>query len=105
MAELLPLNQFMTYCAIGMGAVQLIFALNFVGSLVLGRRAGRNPWHANTLEWSAPSPPGHGNFDFQPVVYHGPYEFSHPDTETDHFPQTVSQASEMKVEPKEEEPV
>ena len=23
------------------------------------------------LEWIAPSPPGHGNFDFQPIVYRG----------------------------------
>ena len=21
-----------------------------------------NPWHATTLEWTAPCPPGHGNF-------------------------------------------
>lgn len=96
MAELLPMNQFMTYCAIGMGLAQLIFFVNFLGSLIFGKRVDRNPWNANTLEWTAPSPPGHGNFDFQPVVYRGPYEYSHPETETDHFPQTVVTAEELK---------
>ncbi len=96
MLELLPMNQFMTYCAIGMGAAQLIFLVNFVGSMFVGPKADRNPWNSNSLEWSAPSPPGHGNFDFQPIVYRGPYEYSHPDTETDHFPQIVAEATDMK---------
>ena len=91
LAELLPLNQFMTYCAIGMGAAQLIFAVNFFGSLFFGRPAGRNPWHANTLEWTTPSPPRHGNFDFQPIVLRGPYEYSHPDSEDDFLPQTKTE--------------
>ena len=34
-------------------------------------------------EWSAPSPPGHGNFDFQPIVYRGPYEYGSPEVDTD----------------------
>jgi len=96
MLELLPMNQFMTYCAIGMGAAQLIFLVNFVGSMFVGPKSDRNPWNSNSLEWSAPSPPGHGNFDFQPIVYRGPYEYSHPDTETDHFPQIVAAATDMK---------
>ncbi|MFT5301403.1 MAG: cytochrome c oxidase subunit 1 [Mariniblastus sp.] len=87
--ELLPLNQFMTICAIGMGLVQLIFVLNFVGSMVLGPQAGRNPWNSNTLEWTAPSPPPHGNFDVQPIVRRGPYEYSYPGRDQDFFPQTA----------------
>jgi len=59
-----------------MVAAQVIFAVNFIYSMFRGPVAGRNPWNANTLEWTAPSPPGHGNFDFQPVVYRGPYEYS-----------------------------
>jgi heme/copper-type cytochrome/quinol oxidase subunit 1 len=27
----------------------------------------KNPWEATTLEWSAPSPPGHGNFLTEPI--------------------------------------
>ncbi len=86
--ELLPLNQFMTVCAFAMGAVQIIFILNFFGSMLLGKKATRNPWNSNTLEWAAPSPPPHGNFDVQPIVRRGPYEYSHPDREEDFFPQT-----------------
>ena len=88
-AQLQPINQFMTICAIGMVSVQAIFAGNFFYSMFYGKRVGRNPWRANSLEWMAPSPPGHGNFDFQPVVYRGPYEYSHPDADDDFYPQTM----------------
>ena len=37
-----------------------------------------NPWDATTLEWTAPSPPRHGNFIKPPVAYRGPYEYSLP---------------------------
>ncbi len=86
--DLLPLNQFITFCAFAMGAAQLIFIVNFFGSILYGRPAGRNPWNANTLEWLAPSPPPHGNFDFQPIVVRGPYEYSHPDRDADYWPQS-----------------
>ena len=86
-AHLLPMNQFMTMCAIGMVTVQVIFAANFLYSIFWGREVGRNPWRANSLEWCAPSPPGHGNFDFQPIVYRGPYEYGSPEVDTDNYPQ------------------
>jgi cytochrome c oxidase subunit 1 len=35
------------------------------------------------LEWAAPSPPPHGNFDITPVAYRGPYEYSLPGRESD----------------------
>jgi len=86
--HLLPMNRFMTWCAIGMVATQIIFAFNFIYSMMFGKAAGRNPWNANGLEWMAPSPPGHGNFDFQPIVYRGPYEYNSPETDKDYYPQT-----------------
>ena len=86
-ADLLPINQVMTVSAILLGFTQILFAANFVGSLFFGKKVGRNPWQANTLEWAAPSPPGHGNFDFQPVVCRGPYEYSCPDVDVDFLPQ------------------
>ncbi len=86
-AHLLPLNVFITCCALALGAAQIIFAVNFVVSIFRGKKCGRNPWRANSLEWSAPSPPGHGNFDFQPVVYRGPYEYGSPEMEDDFYPQ------------------
>lgn len=87
--HLLPMNRFITWCAVGMVVSQVIFAVNFFYSIFKGQRVGRNPWRCNTLEWFAPSPPvGHGNFDAQPIVYRGPYEYGSPEVDTDHYPQT-----------------
>lgn len=86
--HLQPMNQFISICAILMVATQVIFAFNFFWSLFNGKKVGRNPWLANGLEWTAPSPPGHGNFDFQPIVYRGPYEYGSPEVDTDYYPQT-----------------
>ena len=58
-----------------------------VSHLFAGKKAERNPWQANTLEWSAPTPPPHGNFEVQPVVYRGPYEYSSPEVKEDWLPQ------------------
>jgi cytochrome c oxidase subunit 1 len=69
-------------------ASQSIFAVNFFYSLFFGPRVGRNPWKSNSLEWHASSPPPHGNFEQVPIVYHGPYEYSHPEVEEDYLPQT-----------------
>lgn len=79
--HLLPMNQFMTICAIIMGFAQFLLLGNFFLSIFYGQKVGRNPWNANGLEWSAPSPPGHGNFDVPPVCYRGPYEYSSPEAE------------------------
>ncbi len=96
--NLLPINQFMSWCAFALVGVQIIFVLNFFWSMFFGQRAGRNPWNANGLEWQAPSPPGHGNFDFQPVIYRGPYEYSSPEVETDYYPQTQPPEENPKSE-------
>ena len=85
--HLQPMNQFITICAMGMVATQLIFAFNFFRSMFFGTPVGRNPWGANSLEWFAPTPPGHGNFDMQPVVYRGPYEYGSPEVDTENYPQ------------------
>jgi cytochrome c oxidase subunit 1 len=50
--------------AVGIG---LIF-INVLWSLKKGRRAGPDPWQANTLEWFTTSPPPQHNFDEIPVV-------------------------------------
>jgi cytochrome c oxidase subunit 1 len=83
-----PLNTFMSISALCLGAAQIIFFANFFWSLFRGAKAGRNPWHSNSLEWTAPSPPPHGNFETPPVVLRGPYEYALPDTEEDYLPQT-----------------
>jgi len=68
-------------------AFQPIFLFNFVYSLFRGPVASENPWRANTLEWTVPSPPPHGNFAHLPVVYRGPYEYSVPNRADDYWPQ------------------
>jgi cytochrome c oxidase subunit 1 len=70
---------------------QLVFFYNFFKSLRKGEPAGKNPWKANTLEWTAESPPPHGNWppDQMPRVYRGPYEYGHPDREEDYWPQNL----------------
>jgi len=83
--HLLPMNQFMTISAMIMGFAQLILLGNFFYSMFYGPKCGRNPWNANGLEWVAPSPPPHGNFETVPVVYRGPYEFSSPLTPDSDF--------------------
>ncbi len=88
LSHLLPLNQFITYSAMLMGFAQILLIGNFVYSIFKGKKVGRNPWNANGLEWTAPSPPGHGNFDILPVVYRGPYEYASPLVEEDFLPQT-----------------
>jgi cytochrome c oxidase subunit 1 len=94
--HLLPMNQFMSVCAILMVSTQVIFAFNFVRSMFFGTPVGRNPWGANSLEWFAPTPPGHGNFDIQPIVYRGPYEYGSPEVDTDNYPQWIPPPSDPK---------
>ncbi len=87
--HLIPVNEFMTYSAFVMGFAQFLLVANIGWSLFFGRKADRNPWNANGLEWVAPSPPPHGNFETTPIVYHGPYEYSSPlVTGKDYLPQT-----------------
>jgi cytochrome c oxidase subunit 1 len=82
-----PINVFITVSAILLGLSQIPFVVNFFWSLFAGPRAERNPWRANTLEWTAPTPPPHGNFDAIPTVYRGPYEYSAPEATEDYLPQ------------------
>ncbi|MFQ5657252.1 MAG: cbb3-type cytochrome c oxidase subunit I [Candidatus Methylomirabilales bacterium] len=83
-----PINVFITLSAICLGLAQIPFVINFFWSLFAGKKADRNPWQANTLEWSAPSPPPHANWGERiPVVYRGPYEYSSPEVPEDYLPQ------------------
>ena len=92
-----PLNTFISISAFVMGLAQLIFLANIFYSLFWGPKSERNPWHSNTLEWTAPSPPGHGNFESPPIVRRGPYEYSVPGMEADYLPQTAPQPEGVTV--------
>jgi cytochrome c oxidase subunit 1 len=88
------MNQVMTYSAFCLGLSQIPFAINFFYSLVAGPKAGPNPWKANTLEWAAPSPPPHYNFETIPTVYHAAYEYSVPGMADDYLPQVQPRPAE-----------
>jgi cytochrome c oxidase subunit 1 len=86
-AAVLHWNVVQGYASWGLGLFQLFFIVNFFMSIKWGKAVDRNPWEATTLEWSAPSPPGHGNFLTEPIVYRGPYEYSVPGAARDFSPQ------------------
>jgi cytochrome c oxidase subunit 1 len=85
--EFQDLRVLATTAMLVMLAFQAVFFVNFVWSLWKGRKAGKNPWKSNTLEWTAESPPPHGNWPELPTVYRGPYEYGVPGRETDYWPQ------------------
>jgi cytochrome c oxidase subunit 1 len=89
LAQFQDVRVFATVMMLIMLAFQVVFFYNFISSMIRGKKAGRNPWNANTLEWVAPSPPPHGNFAEMPTVYRGPYEYSVPGREEDYWPQNV----------------
>jgi len=66
--HLQPFNEFISISAFVMGAAQIIFVANLLISLFAGKKVGRNPWKANTLEWGTESPPPVNNFDVVPRV-------------------------------------
>ncbi|MEE9294290.1 MAG: cbb3-type cytochrome c oxidase subunit I [Phycisphaerae bacterium] len=86
-AAVQDLAVFSSWCAWLLGIAQIPFIINFFASIRKGKKVGDNPWEATTLEWVAPSPPPHGNFATEPVVYRGPYEYSPPENPTGFSPQ------------------
>jgi cytochrome c oxidase subunit 1 len=78
-AAMAPLQRFITLAAIATMAGQIIFLANLFWSMFRGSAAGANPWECTTLEWTLPSPaPSQGFGDHEPIVAHGPYEYSIP---------------------------
>ena len=96
------LNQFITVVALIVGFVQLVFLYNLIVSSKFGKKAGKNPWEACSLEWrTAEVPPGHGNFGKElPVVHRWAYDFNVPGASEDFIPQDVppSKVPDAKVE-------
>ena len=84
------LNMFVSAAAIITFGAQFIFLLNFFYSMFRGHKASANPWNSNTLEWTTPINPGHGNWVGEiPHVHRWPYDYSKPGSEGDFIPQTV----------------
>lgn len=84
------LNMFVSVAAFVTVAAQFIFLFNFFYSMYRGKRAPQNPWRSNTLEWTAPIEPGHGNWPGEiPKVYRWPYDYSKPGAKEDFIPQHI----------------
>lgn len=72
------LNEFISIVSIIVFSAQLLFIFNFFYSIFKGRKVtNTNPWGANTLEWTTPVKPVHGNWPGEiPEVYRWPYDYS-----------------------------
>ena len=71
------LDKMITVVSIVVFAVQLMFVFNFFYSIFKGRKVTTpNPWGANTLEWTTPIRPGHGNWPGEiPEVHRWAYDY------------------------------
>ncbi len=71
------LNEFISLVAMIVFATQLLFVFNFFYSIWKGRKVTTlNPWEANTLEWTTPLRPGHGNWPGEiPEVHRWAYDY------------------------------
>jgi cytochrome c oxidase subunit 1 len=69
------LHGFSSVGAYVLGLGILIMMIYLIHSLFKGKPAPSNPWGALTLEWQTSSPPPTANFDTDPVVTHGPYDY------------------------------
>lgn len=85
------LNIFITVAAFTTAFGQLFFLFNFFRSIFFGEKAPQNPWNSNTLEWTTPINPGHGNWPGEiPSVYRWPYDYNRPGVKADFLPQHIA---------------
>src|SRR5688572_6744023 len=88
--QLVNINELISVFAMIAGVAQVIFAINFFYSIFKGKKAPKNPWNSNTLEWTAPVEHLHGNWPGAiPEVHRWPYDYSKPGAKEDFIPQTV----------------
>ena len=73
--EFATINMVCTVGSILLAFSTIPFIINAVWSWFYGPKAAANPWRALTLEWQTTSPPAIENFDEEPVLWSGPYEY------------------------------
>ena len=89
-SSFVDLNSFVTVAAFITFGAQFIFLFNFFYNIFKGKKAPINPWNSNTLEWTTPRVPEHGNWPGEiPKVYRWPYDYSKPGAKDDFIPQTI----------------
>jgi cytochrome c oxidase subunit 1 len=72
-------------CSIGayiLAVSTIPFIVNVCWSVFRGPKAGNNPWDGLTLEWMTTSPPPVENFEADPVLATGPYDYGMGDRST-----------------------
>ena len=69
------LNQVCTVGSLILAVSTLPFLVNAAWSWFKGPIASANPWNALTLEWQTSSPPIIENFEEEPVLWSGPYDY------------------------------
>jgi len=94
------LNQFITIAAIIVFSAQILFVINFFYSIWNGKKmTTQNPWGANTLEWTAPIEPIHGNWPGKlPTVHRWAYDYSKDGAEKDFIQQHKPLTEQEKAE-------
>ena len=72
------LNKMISVVVIIVFLAQLLFVFNYIYSMYRGRKVtSKNPWESNTLEWTTPINPGHGNWPGEiPEVHRWPYDYT-----------------------------
>ena len=86
---LTDINDIITFFALAGAAIQFVFIFNFFYSIFKGTKAGKNPWESNTLEWTTPVEPIHGNWPGElPTVHRWAYDYSKPGADKDFILQT-----------------
>ncbi|MDC3153490.1 cbb3-type cytochrome c oxidase subunit I [Bacteroidota bacterium] len=86
---LADINAVITFFALAGAVFQFIFIFNFYYSIFKGTKASKNPWQANTLEWTTPVERIHGNWPGElPTVHRWAYDYSKPGADKDFILQT-----------------
>jgi cytochrome c oxidase subunit I len=88
------LNVLVTIGSYILAVSTLPFIVNAIWSWNKGKVAGRNPWRALTLEWQTSSPPAIENFEEEPILWTGPYEYGIDSEEEEEEEQTVEELLE-----------
>jgi cytochrome c oxidase subunit I len=70
-----PMHGFSSIGALILGIGFLIMFINFVSSLMNGKKAPRNPWGSAGYEWNTTTPPHPHNFEETPIIRRGPYDY------------------------------
>ncbi|MEM9271824.1 MAG: cytochrome c oxidase subunit I [Cyanobacteria bacterium P01_F01_bin.143] len=82
-AQFADINQLCTIGSYILAVSTIPFVINIVWSVFKGEKAPDNPWRALTLEWQTTSPPIIENFEKEPVLLIGPYEYGVENEDSD----------------------